>query len=147
MAKKTLIVAAWILLSVATGVGGLLFGRGLGFSDVVKRMQQEAAGNLSQRIEVLSMLQMGNVTSAITQLEREADLLTTGIASNPGANTRVLAYVKTYLSAAPPSPSRATALSAALAGVSVLEPSNCKTALRTLLESKKKGSGVPSRRP
>ncbi len=145
MAKTTLTTAAWISLSVVIGVGGFVFGKGLGFKAVVQRMQLEAAGNLSQRIEVLSMLQMGDVSAAITQLEREADLLTTGIAANPGANTRVLAAVKTYLSVAPPSAARAAALSSALSGVSVLQPRNCATALRALLESGNKGASAPNK--
>lgn len=82
---------------------------------------------------------MGEVPTAILRLESEADLLTRTIALNPGADQRVLAYVKTYLSVAPPSPSRAKELSTALEGVPVLDPSKCNTALKALLLSAKGG--------
>ena len=83
---------------------------------------------------------MGNVPTAIANLESEADQLTQSIALNPGADQRVLAYVKTYLTVAPPSPSRAKELSPLLDGVPTLDPSKCKTALRALLLSAKSGS-------
>jgi hypothetical protein len=80
---------------------------------------------------------MGDVPAAILGLESEADQLTRSIAKNPGADQRVLAYVKTYLSAAPPSPSRTKELSTALDGVPVLDPSQCSTALNAFLLSAK----------
>jgi len=100
-------------------------------------MQAEAAGNLTQRIEVLSLLRMGEMPTAILRLESEADQLTRTIALNPGAHQHALAYVKTYLSVAPPSPSRAKELSTALEGVPVLEPGKCNSALKALLLSAK----------
>jgi hypothetical protein len=106
---------------------------------MIASLQIEAAGNLTQRIEALSLLRMGDVTAAILRLESEADQLTQGIALNPGADKRVLAYVKTYLSVAPPAPSRAKELSTALDGVPTLDPSQCKTALKALLLSVKRG--------
>ena len=48
--------------------------------------------------------------------------------------------LETYLSVAPLSPDRDKALSAALAGVPVLEPGKCNTGLKTLLLSAKKSS-------
>lgn len=107
---------------------------------MIRTLQVEAAGNLAQRIEALSLLRTGDVPAAILRLESEADLLTRTIAANPGADQRVLAYMKTYLSVAPPSPSRDKALSTALEGVPVLEPSKCNTALKALLLSAKGGS-------
>jgi hypothetical protein len=82
---------------------------------------------------------MGDVPAAIGRLESEADQLTRSIAGNPGADQRVLSYMKTYLSVVPPSPARARELSPALEGVPVLDPSQCKTALQALLLSAKTG--------
>jgi hypothetical protein len=110
---------------------------------MIQALQVEAAGNLTQRIEALSLLRLGDAQGAIAQLESEADTATTSIAQNPGADRRVLTYMKTYLSVAPPSPARAQALSTALEGVPVLEPGKCKTALKALLLSAKGGSGEP----
>jgi hypothetical protein len=98
-------------------------------------LQMEAAGNLSQRIETLSLLRMGDASGAIKSLESEADVLTVNIANNLGADRSVLAHMKTYLSVAPPSTEREKALSSALAGVPVLEPGKCSSALKALLFS------------
>jgi len=105
---------------------------------MIASLQLEAAGNLSQRIETLSLLRVGNAQGAINRLESEADLLTVTIAKNPDADQRVLSYMKTYLSVAPPSPDRGKKLSPVLAGVPILEPGNCQTGLRELLLSAKK---------
>ena len=84
------------------------------------------------------MLRVGNAQGAINRLESESDLLTETIAKNPDADKRVLSYMKTYLSVAPPSPDRDKMLSPALAGVPILEPVNCQTGLRELLLSAKR---------
>jgi hypothetical protein len=133
-------MAAWILLAVATGVGGYAVGRRDGHASLMGFLQMEAAGNLSQRIETLSLLRMGDASGAIKSLESEADVLTVNIANNQGADRSVLAHMKTYLSVAPPSPEREVALSAALAGVPVLEPGKCSTALKSLLLSATKSN-------
>ena len=140
MARIGIRRAGWIVLAIATGVGGYAAGSRRSQQALVASLQIEAAGNLTQRIEVLSLLRMGNVPTAIANLESEADQLTQSIALNPGADQRVLAYVKTYLTVAPPSPSRAKELSPLLDGVPTLDPSKCKTALRALLLSAKSGS-------
>ena len=56
----------------------------------ISALQTEATGNLTQRIEVLSLLRMGEVPTAIVRLESEADQLTRTIALNPAANQLVL---------------------------------------------------------
>ena len=101
-------------------------------------LQVNAAGNLIQRIETLSLLRVGDVPGAINRLESEADSLTVSMAANPGADQYAIAYMKTYLSVAPLSPDRDKALSAALAGVPVLEPGKCNTGLKALLLSAEK---------
>jgi hypothetical protein len=106
---------------------------------MIRALQVEAAGNLNQRIEALSLLRIGDVPAAILRLENEADLLTRTIAGNPGADQHVLAFMKTYLSVAPPSPSREKGLSAALEGVPILEPGKCNTALKAFLLSPGRG--------
>lgn len=98
-------------------------------------LQTEAAGNLTQRIEVLSLLRMNDAPAAILRLESETDQLAHSIARNPAADQRALAYMKTYLSVAPPSPARAQELNTALEGIPTLAPSQCETALKALLLS------------
>lgn len=139
MARTGIGRAAWVLLAIAAGVAGYAAGSRQGHQAAIRALQTEAAGNLTQRIEVLSLLRMGEVPTAVLRLEGEADQLTRTIALNPGADQRALAYVKTYLSVVPPSPSRAKALSTALEGVPVLAPSKCDTALKALLLSAKGG--------
>src|SRR5580765_4134761 len=129
----------WVLVAIVAGASGYAAGSRHGHQATIRSLQTEAAGNLTQRIEVLSLLRMGEVPPAILRLESEADQLTRTIALNPGADQRVLAYVKTYLSVAPPSPSRAKELSTALERVPVLEPSKCNSALKALLLSAKSG--------
>jgi hypothetical protein len=143
MASMGSVRAAWIVLAIAAGGTGYAVGSRQGHQRMISALQIEGAGNLTQRIEVLSLLRMGEATTAIVRLESEADQLTRTIALNPSADQRALAYVKTYLSVAPPSPSRAKALSTALEGVPVLEPSKCNTALKALLLSGKGGPAEP----
>jgi len=138
MARTGVRTAAWILLALLTGVAGFAVGQRQGHQALIGSLQVEAAGNLGQRIETLSLLRIGDVQGAIHRLESEADTLTVSIANNPGADRRALSYMKTYLSVAPLSPDRDKTLSAALAGVPVLEPGECKTGLRALLLSVKK---------
>jgi hypothetical protein len=139
MARTGIGRAVWVLLAIAAGVSGYAAGSRQGHQTTIRALQTEAAGNLTQRIEVLSLLRMGDAPTDILRLESEADQLTRTIALNPGADRRVLAYVKAYLSVAPPSPSRAQELSTALEGVPVLEPGKCNSALKALLLSAKRG--------
>ncbi len=140
MTKTGIGRAAWVLLAIVAGVGGYAAGSRQGHQTMIRELQTEAAGNLTQRIEVLSALRMGDSLSAIVRLESEADQLTQTIAQNPGADQHALAYEKTYLSVAPPSPDRAKELSTALEGVPVVEPGKCNSALKALLLSAKGGS-------
>ena len=107
---------------------------------MIKTLQMEAGVNVIQRIETLSLLRMGDVPGAIDRLESEAGTLTVSIAANPGADQHAIAYMKTYLSVAPVSPDRDKALSAALAGVPVLQPGKCNTGLKALLLSARKSN-------
>ena len=138
MARTGFRTAAWILLAIAAGLVGYLAGSSRQIQATIRMLQVNASGNLVQRVEALSLLRVGDVAGAISRLESEAVTLTTSMAANQGANPRALAYMKTYLSVAPPSPDRAQALSAALVGVPVLEPGECNTGLKTLLLSAKK---------
>lgn len=132
--------AVWILVALGAGSFGFLSGRSQQIEATIRMLQIEAAGNLVQRIETLSLLQMGDVDGAIARLESEADGLTVSIASNPGSDQRALAYMKTYLSVVPPSQSRARALEPSLAEVATLGPSQCETALKALLIAAQSGS-------
>jgi hypothetical protein len=135
MAKTGIRIAAWVLLAIVAGGVGYLAGSSRQIRASIRTLQVEARGNLIQRIETLSLLRMGDVPGAIDRLESEADRLTVSMAANPGADEHAIAYMKTYLSVAPPSPDRERALSAALAGVPVLEPGRCNSGLRALLLS------------
>jgi hypothetical protein len=139
-ARTGIRTTACLLLAFVVGASGYAVGRRQGHQTMISLLQVEAAGNLSQRIETLSLLRMGDVAGAISRLESEADQLTSTIAGNPDADQRALAFMKTYLSVAPPSASRGKQLSAALEGVPVLEPSKCSTALRALLLSARKSN-------
>jgi hypothetical protein len=139
MRGSTIGRVVWVLLVIVAAAGGYAVGSRRSHQTMIGTLQVEASGNLTQRIEVLSLLRMADVPAAIDRLESEADLLTQTIAGNTSADKRVLAYMKTYLSVAPPSPAREQALSAALSGVPVLEPGQCRTALKTLLLSVKGG--------
>jgi hypothetical protein len=135
--------AAWVLLAIITGVGGYAVGSRQAHQTMIRTLQVEAAGNLTQRIEALSLLRTGDVPAAIGRLDREVDVLTKTIAANPGADQRVLAFMKTYLSVASPSPSREKELTTSLEGVPVLDPGKCNTALRALLLLAKGGRAEP----
>jgi hypothetical protein len=137
MARAGIRTAAWVLLAISVGGVGYLAGSSRQIQASLKMLQTEAGGNLIQRIETLSLLRMGDVPGAINHLESEADWLTVTISKNPGAEQRALAYMKTYLSVAPLTPDRDRAVSAALTGVPVLEPSKCDTGLKALLLSAK----------
>ena len=138
--RAALRVAALILLPLAAGVVGFALGQRQDHQAMMRLLQGEASGNLTQRIETLSRLRMGDDSGAIRRLESEADSLTLSIASNPSADQRALAYMKTYLSVAPPSAAREKQLSAALQGVAVLEPGKCDSDLKALLISAKKSN-------
>ena len=137
--------ASWIVMTLvvaaAAGGFGFMWGRGQQIWANIAVLQGDAAGNLTQRVEVLSLLRMGDVSGAITQLERETDSLTVSMAANPGVDRPALAYVKTYLSVAPPSPARAQRLSPALEGVPTLKLEQCRTALRALLVAAQERAG------
>jgi hypothetical protein len=135
MAGTGIRTAAWILLAIVAGAVGYLAGSSRQIQTTIQMLQVNASGNLIQRIEALSLIRTGDVPAAITRLESEADTLTTSMAANAGADQRALAYMKTYLSVAPPSPDRDKGLSVALAGVPVLEPGECNTGLKALLLS------------
>lgn len=137
MAKAVIKTATWILLAIVAGGVGYVAGGSRQIQATITTLQMEAAADVILRIETLSLLRMGDVPGAINRLESEASELTVNMAKNPGADQHALAYMKTYLSVAPLSPDRDQALSAALAGVPVLEPGKCKTELRALLLSAK----------
>ena len=144
MAKIGVRRAAWIAsalaLAIAAGSIGFVAGRSQQIRAMIQMLQAEAAGNLTQRVEVLSLLRMGDVSGAITHLESEADILTVNIAANRGADRQALAYMKTYLAVVPPSPARAQQLSPALEGVPTLKLEQCRTALKALLASTASGA-------
>jgi hypothetical protein len=126
-----------MLVAMASGIGGYAAGNRQMHGWAVGMMQREAAGQLTQRIETLSRLRMGEVDAAVDQLDAEVDTLVTGMARNAGADTQALASAKTYFSVVPPSPDRAAVLSPLLADVPVLAPGQCTNALSALLRAQR----------
>lgn len=132
-----LVGSRWLVfLVIVSGIGGYAVGSRQWYRWATDMFQLEAKGTLVQKIEELSFLKMGDVDSAVRQLESEADLLTVAVARNPGQNKEVLSYVKTYLSLVPPSEERARVLSSYLEGLPTLKPNQCKTALNALMKSR-----------
>lgn len=62
-----------ILVGLAAVVAAFAVGQQQGHAAMITSLQVEAAGNLSQRIETLSLLRIGDTTAAIHRLETEAD--------------------------------------------------------------------------
>jgi hypothetical protein len=121
-----------VLAAIAFGyLAGLLQGQ----KQMMRMLQTEAAGNLTQRVETLSLLRLGDVSKAIANLEQEADQLTLGIAGNQGADRRVLLTAKAYRSVVPPPMSRASDLAAVFDPLPTPKPSECGSALQLLLKS------------
>jgi hypothetical protein len=92
-------------------------------------LQSEAAGNLTQRLEALSLLRLDEATAAIARLEDEADQLALSIAANGGADRRALISAKAYRTVVPPA-ARRDELNALFAALPPPEPAHCDSALR-----------------
>ena len=120
-----------VILMVAAA--GYLVGLQRGQSATMRALQVEAAGNLSQRIEVLSLLRTDEPLAAISRLEEEADQLTLTIGANAEADREVLVTAKAYRSAVPPPPSRQAQLAAVFAALPDPQPNKCSSALQKLL--------------
>jgi hypothetical protein len=88
MATRSFGRLLWILAVVAAIGVGYLAGLQEGQKRAVRMLQTEATGNLTQRVEALSLLQLGQVSRAVAQLEQEADQLTLSIAGNQDADRR-----------------------------------------------------------
>jgi hypothetical protein len=65
MARTEMKTAAWILLAIVAGGTGYAAGSRQGHQAMMTRLQIEAGGNLTQRIEALSLLRIGDVPAAI----------------------------------------------------------------------------------
>ena len=114
------------LVAASTYLTGVYHGQQRG----IQLLQSEAAGNLTQRLEALSLLRMGDTVGAVARLEDEADQLAVSIATNPSADRRVLISAKAYRSVVPPSPARRDELTALFATVPAPQPVDCNSALR-----------------
>jgi hypothetical protein len=131
----------WLVLAITGIAGAYLAGLRQGQNAATRMLQIEAAGNLTQRIEALSLLRLGETSAAIADLEQQADQLTLGIAANEGAEKRVLLAAKAYRSLAPPPPSRSSELEAVFDTLPTPKPSDCGSALQRLLKSRKTSAG------
>lgn len=123
-----------VLLVIAVGVG-YLAGIRQGQISTDEWLRREAEGNLTQRIEALSLLRIGDTPAAIERLEAQADQLTLGLARNADDHRAVLAMAKAYRKIAPPPASREKELAAVFAPLPDLRPGQCSTALRKLMLS------------
>jgi hypothetical protein len=113
-------------VATATYLAGLYQGQRRG----IQMLQAEAAGNLTQRLEALSLLRLGEATAAVAGLEDEADQLALSIATNAAADRRVLISAKAYRSVVPPTAARRDELNALFATLPAPEPAHCDSALR-----------------
>jgi hypothetical protein len=126
---------AWILVAVAAIIAAFLAGVRQGQVSAMGMLQAGAAGNLTQRIEALSHLRMGETSEAIRGLEEEADQLTLSIAANEGADKAVLLGAKAYRTIVPPPASRSRELEAVFGILPEPKPSHCGAALQRLLSN------------
>ena len=135
MATTPVRVFLWLLLGLAAIALGYLAGLRQGQQQTMRMLQAEATANLTQRVETLSLLGLGDVSKAVANLEREADQLTLSIAGNQGADRRVLLTAKAYRSVVPPPASRAKDVAAVFDTLSTPKPSDCGSALQLLLKT------------
>lgn len=138
MATTTVRGFKWLFVVTALTALGYLAGLREGQQQTIRRLQIEATANLTQRLETLSSLRLGDVSRALANLEQEADQLTVGIAANRGADTRVLLSAKAYRSIVPAPATRAKELAAVFDTLPTPQPRDCGNALQLLLKS-----GVP----
>src|SRR5262245_29671919 len=96
--KKT----AWLFLAVAAAATGYVTGLRQGQIATIAALQTEATGNLTQRLDVLSLIRIGDTAAGVLRLEEEVDHLTLSIAANRSADRRVLINAKAYRTAVPP---------------------------------------------
>ena len=136
MATRSFGRLLWIMAVVAAIGVGYLAGLHEGQKRAVRMLQTEATGNLTQRVEALSLLQLGQVSRAVAQLEQEADQFTLSIAGNQGADRRVLLAAKAYRTVVPPPPTSASDLAAVFDTIPTPKPSECGTALQLLLKTR-----------
>jgi len=123
----------WLILVVIVGAAGYLGGLRQGQISTDEWLRREAEGNLTQRIEALSLLRIGDITEAIARLEGEADQLTLGLARNAEGHRAVLAMAKAYRRIAPPPASHEKELTAVFASLPDLKPGQCSNALQKLM--------------
>lgn len=135
MATRFVRACLWLFVALAGIAFGYLAGLRQGQQQTMRMLQAEAAGNLTQRVETLSLLRLGDVSKATAHLEQEADQLTLGIARNQGADRRVLLTAKAYRSIVPAPASRAKDLSAVFDTLPTPKPSDCGSALQLLLKT------------
>jgi hypothetical protein len=139
-------MVGWIVFAILAAAIGYGAGLHRGQHFMLGEFQATNGAELTRRVEVLSVLRIGETPGAIAILEEEADSLARTIARNkPIAQNRsndefALSYFKTYLSAVPPSPLRAKELAFALDGLPLIQPGKCKTNLKLLLYSRPRDS-------
>lgn len=129
MRTARLTSVGWMLLVVAVATSTYVAGLYQGQRRGIQMLQTEAAGNLTQRLEALSLLRLGNSSAAIARLEGEADQLALSIAANAAADRRVLVSAKAYRSVVPP-PALRDELNALFATLPAPEPAHCAASLQ-----------------
>jgi hypothetical protein len=125
----------WLFVAFTLIALGYWAGLRQGQQQAIAMLQIEATANLTQRLETLSSLRLGDVSRALANLEQEADQLTVVIAANREADTRVLLSAKAYRSIVPAPPTRAKELAAVFDTLPTPQPSDCGNALQLLLKS------------
>lgn len=131
-----------IVLVVAAAVGvGFAAGRLDQNRLLMTTLLIEATGDLTQRIELLSLLRAGDSNQAIRQLENQVDTLVESLAAN-GVERSALAAAKAYRKVVPPPPERREAMAAIFKSVPDVKMEHCATGLRQLLERESRPNSV-----
>jgi len=120
---------------ILSALVGYLVGLRQGTASQMTALHREAAGNLRQRVEALSLLRTGEPSKAINALEEEVDQLVLTISANEGHEEEALLPAKAYRSVVPPPASRAKALEATFTRLPAPKADQCSPALRRLMAS------------
>jgi hypothetical protein len=124
---------AWTVAVALAALIGFSAGSSRGVERCLEALGTEAAGNLVQRVEALSLIRTGDTPEALSALEAQVDPLALTLAANSGEHNAALLIAKAYRRAVPAQGSTKDALAIVLAGLPTPEPRFCSPALRKLM--------------
>ena len=124
---------AWTVAVALAALIGFSAGSSRGVGRCLEALGTEAAGNLVQRIEALSLIRTGDTAEALTGLEAQVDHLALTLAASSGQHNAALSIAKAYRQAVPAQGSTSDELAMVLSRLPAPEPRYCSPALRTLM--------------